>query len=327
MNLENIYETTVEEEVRVKELLESYPPGREDDWFHPDYTKEYYLPVEDGEIRVFHHLPKNSIGRRPVVFLAGWGTTPEGFRNFFDVVNDRIEYYYIETREKNSSRLDRSRAQMGMDQQAQDVERVLQSELQTVDTGELRDFVLIGTCWGSTILAHGLARNILSAPTAVLFDPMHTLWFPKWLLKWVVPLTPLWLWNLIRPLGKRIALRGMDEPTQRRRAELFIDNATLWKWKRSGLQVQNVDLYRSMPQIRQEVLVMNGVRDKIHDPQHYPRLAALIPEGRFFYLPVDESQREQLLGLASVLFAQVTKDEGLPEELRGFERSILRGMG
>jgi len=181
---------------------------------------------------------------------------------------------------------------------------------------------LIGTCWGSTILAHGLARRILSAPTAVLFDPMHTLWFPKWLLKWVVPLIPLWLWNLIRPIGKRIAIKGMNEPTKRSRAEMFVDNATLWKWKRSGIQVQDANLYHSMPQIQQEVLVMNGVQDKIHEQEHYPKLAALIPKGRFFHIPVDESQREQLLGLASVLFSQVTKDEGLPEELRGFERRI-----
>jgi len=322
MNIEEIYATSADEHRRVKELFESYPPRREDVFFHPDYTREYYLPVEDGEIRVFHHLPKNPIGRRPVVFVSGWGTIPEGFKDFFDVVNGRIECYYIETREKNSSRLDHRRAQLGMDQLARDVQRVLQSELQSPDTGELRDFVLIGTCWGSTILAHGLARQILSAPTAVLFDPMHRLWFPKWLLKWVVPLIPLWLWNLIRPIGKRIALSGMNEPTQRRRAEMFVDNATLWKWKRSGIQVQNANLYHSMPQIQQEVLVMNGVQDKIHEQEHYPKLAALIPKGRFFHIPVDESQREQLLGLASVLFSQVTKNEGLPEELRGFERTI-----
>jgi hypothetical protein len=183
----------------------------------------------------------------------------------------------------------------------------------------------MATCWGSTILTHGLAEGLLSAPTVVLFDPMYRLWFPAWMLKWVVPNTPLWLWALLRPLGKRIALWGMKEETQRRRAELFVDRATLWKWRRAGTQVRDAYLYDSMPKIRREIFVMNGVRDKIHDQMHYPRLAALAPRGRFFHLPVHEGQREQLLGLAAVLFARTSAGDPVPQELRPLERVPNRG--
>ncbi len=292
--------------------------SRESGFFESPYTREEYYKVEDGYIRVFHHTPPRPSTYRPVVFIPGWGTIPEGFRDFFDVVNRRIECYYVETREKNSSRLDRRRALMGMDQLARDVRTVL-TQSEVAGTG---DFVLMGTCWGSTILAHGLARGFLSAPTVVLFDPMYRLWFPKYLLKWIVPLVPLWAWHIIRPIGKRIALGGMKEPTQRRRAEMFVDSADLWKWKHTALQVQNIDLYQEMPLIGQEVFVMNGVKDKIHDQNHYPKLAQLIPKGRFFYLPVAEHQREQLLGLASLLCAQVSSETMPPKVLGAYEKNV-----
>lgn len=348
MNLEHVFTVDKAQQQHLENLFQEYVPAAatEQQKTEPDSApesvpEEKYIAVEDGTIRVLHYVPGGAAGngtrrskerpdepsvggperrrqgRRPIVFLPGWGTIPEGFTEFLNVVNGQAECYYMETREKNSSRLDRNRARMDMDQLAADVQAVLDS------AGP--DSVLMGTCWGATIIAHGLARGILAAETVVLFDPMHALWFPTWLLRWVVPVVPLWLWKILKPIGKRIALWGMQEPVQRARAELFIDNADLWKWKHTALQVRDVNLYEEMPKIRQEVLVMNGVKDKIHDRSHYPQLAARAPGGRFFYLPVDEAFREMLLGLVAVLFAREQvghHSAGLPAELQQFERPL-----
>lgn len=353
MNSTSVFSSSRDQEQQLTELFRRYGVLREageegaaervaDEFLNSENTEVLYVPVNDGEIRVLHHVPAGPVDSReadkpadrppmrramsqtmspkrsrPVVFLPGWGTIPEGFAEFLDAVYGQAECYYLETREKNSSRIDRRSARMDMDQLAEDVQVVMDI------AGP--DSVLMGTCWGSTIIAHGLARGILSARTVVLFDPMYALWFPKWLLNYVVPVVPLWLWKLIKPFGKRIALWGMKEPVQRARAELFIDNADLWKWKQTALQVREVNLYDSMVRIRQEVLVMNGVKDKIHDRSHYPQLAALAPKGRFFYLPVDENLREKLLGLVAVLYAAGEWGDncaGLPEELRQFERPL-----
>ena len=340
MNSASIFTSTSSQEQLLSELLRAYgrvQRGSElnsavtssalsaEEFITSETTKVVYVPVKDGEIRVLHHLPPNAARLRdarvpqgrPIVFLPGWGTIPEGFKEFLEVVYGQSECYYLETREKNSSRLDRRRARMDMDQLAEDVQQVMEV------AGP--ESVLMGTCWGSTIIAHGLARGIITAKTVVLFDPMYELWFPKWLLNWVVPVVPLWLWGLLKPIGKRIALWGMKEPVQRARAELFIDSADLWKWKHTALQARDVNLYESMGKIRQEVLVMNGVKDKIHDRRHYPELAALAPKGRFFYLPVDESLRERLLGIVAVLCAAEGNGENrtqLPAVLLEFEQDL-----
>lgn len=322
MNLEHVFNADRARQQQIAELFREYtsasevhPPDARPDALPETKPEGNYIPVNAGSIRVLHYVPAGVPAPvRPVVFLPGWGTIPEGFAEFLRVINGQAECYYVETREKNSSRLDRRRARMDMDQMAADVQVVM--ELAGPES------VLMGTCWGSTIIAHGLARGIIAAKTVVLFDPMHELWFPKWLLNWVVPALPLWLWSILKPLGKRIALWGMKEPVQRARAELFIDSADLWKWKHTALQVRNVNLYESMAGIRQEVLVMNGVQDKIHDRRHYPELAALAPQGRFFYLPVDEALRERLLGIVAVMCARQAGPDGLPAELLQFERCL-----
>lgn len=287
-------------------------------FFSPEYSREKYIDVEDGRIRIFHHTPPRPLSLRPLVFLPGWGTTPEGFADFFNIVDGRIECYYVETREKNSSVLSKSEARCDMEQKARDVREVLRK------TGLLgsEDYILMGTSWGASVIAYGLAREIFQAPTVVLYDPMYRLWFPQWILRYLVPLTPDWMWSLVKPLAKRIALRGMREKRQRERAEAFIDGATVWKWRRCAYQVRGFELYDMAPDIQDEVYIVSGGEDKIHDQSHYPRLAARMPAGRFFQLPVHESQREYLLGYTALEFSKVRESQSPPGLFKEYEKKV-----
>lgn len=213
---ENILSLTDEQAARVRELIQEVRQAPQADFFDRELTGELYIPVDGGEIRCFHHAPANPEGARPVLFISGWGTIPEGFSDFFNAVAGRIECFYLETREKNSSRIQRSGTDFSMDQQARDIQKAVQ-HLGLAD----RDFVMIGTCWGSTMIAHGLARGI-------------------------------------------------------------IDSATVWKWKQTALRARDENLYDLVGSIQQEVFVINGVQDRIHDNARYPQLAALMPKGRLF---------------------------------------------
>ena len=66
--------------------------------------------------------------------------------------------------------------------------------------------------------------------------------------------------------------------------------------------------------------MVNGVQDKIHDQSYYPALASEIPGGRFFYLPVEEQQREELIALAAFEFA---RDSGSLDE---YERTLRKPL-
>lgn len=284
-----------------------------------DTTDSFYVPVDDGEIRVYHFKPNNPISKRPLVFIPGWGGTEIGFMDFYEVIHDKVECYYIETREKRSSRLDRKRAKIDMSQKAKDIQDVINY----LEFGK-KDFVLYGTCWGGSIILQGLIDEVIDAPTIVTNDPMHTLWFPKWFLRFVSPILPVFVVELIRSIVKRIQLCGMKEEVQRKRAEIFADNAEIWKWKRAADSVKDFELFGKVSDITKEVFVTNGTTDKIHNQLDYPKIAAELPNGRFIYMKTDESRRERLMGFVSLEFCKVNKKDGIPLSLAVFERYLHR---
>lgn len=306
------------EEKKIHQLLEATRRKTPNFW-DEGISESFYVPVENGEIRVLHVKPQNPVSKRPVVFVPGWGGLPEGYVDYYEVVHDLVEFYYVETREKHTSRLDRKKAKMDMDQKAKDVQDVI-NHLGFDKT----DFVLFGTCWGGAIVLHGLINKIIKAPTIVVHDPMHTLWFPKWILNYLAPFLPVFAAEIIKPILAKMQLRGMKEEVQRKRADAFIENAEAWKWKKASLAVKDFELFGKLSAIEEEVFVNNGTQDKIHEQTDYPKTAKEIPNGRFLFLKTDESRRERLMGLIVLEFSKVLKEDGIPPSLAEFEKKLKR---
>ncbi len=284
----------------------------------PGSVEELRVPVEGGEIRVFHVPCDDPAARRPVVMVPGFGATPEGFQDFYAAVQGRAELYYVETREKSSSRIFTTGADMSVGRSARDV----QQALEWIGLGGSGDFLLMAPCWGAAIVLEGLREGCLRAPTVVVADPMHALWFPKPLLRWAAPIVPASFLRLLRPVIARSMLGDMQEPTQKERALAFVYGADVWKWKTAAHAAWDFELIGRLGQIRREVFVLNGTRDKIHDQTFYPRIAAEMPCGRFISMPTDESNRERLFGVAAVEFSRVSAADGLPGSLARFEKKI-----
>jgi pimeloyl-ACP methyl ester carboxylesterase len=278
-------------------------------------TEVLTVPVDGAEIRVYRVTPARPIARRPIVFVPGWGTNPPGWFDFYKAVHGRAELYYLETREKATSRILDRHTDMSVSQAARDISGAL-------DTLGLtrRDFVLAGACWGGAQVLKGMLDGHLRAPTVVLQDPMHRLWFSRWVLRWVSPLVPLPLLHVLRPIIVKSMLGDMKEPVQKARAYAFVYGADFWKWKKSAEAAKDFELYGALGGIRDEVFVLNGTADKVHDPVHYPRMAAELPRGRFLFAPTVESRRELLLGAVALEFAKVSAVDGVPPSLAGFER-------
>lgn len=275
------------------------------------------VPVDNGEIRILHSRLEASRkavrSARPVVFVAGWGAVPEEFREFYEYLNGEIELYYVETREKRSSVLSGQRPDMSVEQSARDIAAAVKH------LGlEEEAFVLMGSCWGASIVLEGLHQGCLAAPTVVAVDPMKSLWFPRWLLRFFFRWTPDLVVRLLKPLIVRVRLQGMTEPRQRERTEQFIRSADIGKWRRAAVAARNFQLAGRLESIRQEVFVLTCSGDTIHDQRYYPVLTKRLPRGWFLSLQVDEGHRERMIGLAAREFARTPADHGVPERLRDY---------
>ena len=287
-------------------------------FWEPGVGEELYVPVEGAEIRVFHFPCADPAALRPVVMVPGFGATPEGFQDFYAALRGKAEIYYLETREKSSSRIAARRPDMSVGRSARDIQQVIDR----LGLSRGRDFLLIAPCWGAAIVLQGLIEGTLDAPTIVVADPMHALWFPKWLLRFAAPVAPAALLRTLRPLIARSMLGDMEEPTQKERAYAFVYGADVVKWKTAAHAAWDFELIGRLGTIRREVFVLNGTKDKIHDQVFYPRMAAEMPRGRFVYLPTGEHNRERLFGVAAVEFSRVSAQAGLPPALVQFERTI-----
>ncbi len=313
--MDSILEAQLHE--RIMKMVHPHPKMLPNFW-DPTISKIVHVPVNDGTIRVFHYRPQYLISKRPIVIIPGWGVIPSGFRDVFEIFYNYIEFYYIETREKKSSRINRKTGSFSMEQNALDVKIVLE-HFNLVK----KDFVLMGTCWGSSIILYGLINHILQAPTYVLVDPMHRLQYPHWFLN-MAPIIPVWLIWLLKPLLTYLKLRNHSLPTQRKRIIEFIHHAVLWKWKKAAFQARNFELLGNLAQIREEVFIFNATTDVIHDQRKFALIAQELPNARFFYMKISEELRERLIGLIGVEFASELSNTGCPIGLIPYEKKIIR---
>ncbi|MCK5047488.1 MAG: hypothetical protein KAS22_12960, partial [Candidatus Heimdallarchaeota archaeon] len=118
---ENEFDFTQEQLDLVNNLIEKSPKGAPD-FYEEGECEQFYIPVDGGEIRVFHRKPKNITAKRPILFIPGYSTTPWSWRGFPKPIHNNTEYYFLETREKASSRIKRNRkTNLTVDQKAKDV--------------------------------------------------------------------------------------------------------------------------------------------------------------------------------------------------------------
>jgi len=270
------------------------------------------VPVESGSICVYHVPAVGRAARRPVVFVSGWGTTPDSFPSFYSAMAPDTEVFHVETREKGSSVLNRKTASFSMDQFAVDISAAVE-----YFTLQSRDPVLVGTCFGSAVIIHGLSQGLINVDSVICYDPMARLWVPRWVIRIIGSTFPPSVLMALRPTFRRIVLAGMKEPVQRARSAAIIDNAEMWKWRRAALALMDWNLFDVAESVSQRVHVVNGSHDRFHDSTLFPDVAAALPEGVFVRIPVDESHREQLMGIVTSEFA-AHEDTSTPPAINAF---------
>ncbi|MHA1212525.1 MAG: alpha/beta fold hydrolase, partial [Candidatus Heimdallarchaeota archaeon] len=207
-----------------------------DSYWDPKDTNEIYVPVDGGEIRVLHVKPEKPKNKRPIIHIPGWGVTKLGFNDLYEALHDDIEFYYLETREKGTSKIKRRKANMTIEQKAKDIAQAIE-HLGLAET----DYVIFAACWAATILLEGLKAKLIKIPTLAVIDPMHKLWFSRFWIK-ASPFIPTFLIEIFKIIIGFFVFLGMKEKTQLERNRAFVKNAVIWKWKRAAYKVKDLEM-------------------------------------------------------------------------------------
>ncbi|MBN1829520.1 MAG: alpha/beta hydrolase [Deltaproteobacteria bacterium] len=250
---------------------------------------ERYASLSDGVVlKIIDFKPPIAAPEHPViVFVAGWISLIDGWREVLAELTPRFRILYIETREKKSARLPSGPVYFSIDRLCMDIHEIIETE---ISAG--KPFCFVGSSLGSTVILDYLSKGLHQPLLSINIAPNGSFPFPPWgrlLVRMFLPAT----YNCVKPLVKLylryFRLDRKLEPAQVRKYEGTLDEAEPVRLKASALSLMNYRLWDKLPQVKAPVVVIGARSDKIHDLREMERMVELMPRAR---LVVMESNRE-----------------------------------
>ncbi|NPE06637.1 MAG: alpha/beta hydrolase [Asgard group archaeon] len=313
------FNLTEDQEKWIKTFIEK---GRRDTplFCEEGVNEEIFIPVKDGELRVLHHKPEKQTTKRPIIFLPGYVAAPWTWNDFHRAHHGFAEYYYFETREKKSSKMNRHRKiQLSIKQSAADLADVIDY----LGLNKI-DYVLASASYGGGVVFQALIDKLIKPPTTFSFDPIAKWIYSSPLLNAFIRFTPGFILGPFRTIFTKIYLRGMQNQSQKNRMIAFVQGGEPWKFKKSNRQNLRWDIREELSKIDTELFIAHGPLDKYHPRMAYYNFTKSIPKGRFVFMNTADEDRELLAGVIATEFAKITKNDGLPKCLEQFEIKVKR---
>jgi len=228
------------------------------------------------------------------------------------------EYYYLETREKKSSRIKKGRkTRLDIYQSSKDLGEVI--KYLGLDK---REYILVGSSYGGGVVFRATIEKLVKPSTTIAFDPI---------VKWVytnkptlifLAITPQFILNIFRTLLAKFYLRKAQNEAQKRRMIAFVQESEAWKFKKCTIQNRKLNFFHELKKIESELFIAHGPVDKYHPRSAYYDFVKEIPKGRFLFLNTTDEDRELLVGVIATEFAMVEKKDEVPESIAEFEIKV-----
>jgi pimeloyl-ACP methyl ester carboxylesterase len=249
-----------------------------------------HVTVDDGVVlRVLRWTPAAAPTKPPLLFVAGWVSSVEGWVPMLRrLVRDR-EVYYLESREKSSARIDRS----GLTPDDFSIERNARDLRQVVDALEIvpEDTVIMGSSLGATSILEALKADRIRARGALLIGPNSSFRFPLW--GKVLVHSPASSYHVIKILVlfylRHFRVDVKNEPQQMERYDRTLRTANPLRMKLSAMAVQNYEVWDGLDTVSTPVAVAYSPTDKLHSEDEIKRMAKMLPRGRLVPCPTNRS--------------------------------------
>lgn len=243
-----------------------------------DYS-ERWIAVQDGvELKVMEWWPPQA-DRPPLHFVAGWVSVVEGWRPLLEVLVARRPVVYVETREKRSARIERSRLRpesFVVPRLAQDLVAVAEELDVDPETA-----VWFGSSMGANALLEGLKRGRLPARAAFLIGPNALFRFPWW--SGPVLRLPASSYSVAKHFAiwylRRFRVDAAREPDQMRRYERTLNAADPVRLKLSARAVLGYSVWPGLSSVAVPVAVAYAGSDRLHGEAEARSIAAAMPLG------------------------------------------------
>ena len=309
-----IFELSEEQKNAVRDLLDN-EKRKVPAFYEEGVSESIYVPVEGGEIRVFHYKPEKPITKRPFIYVPGFFCPTQIWKDIHIANHNRTEYYYIESREKKSSKIKRGRkANFTIDQLARDLQKVI--KFLEIDKTK---YLILGASYGAAMILQGLIKNYFNPDLSVLYDPLVRWDYAKFLTYVVNPITPPFVLGIIRMILAHIFLPDPKNVTQKEKILMYIKEAEPWKFRKSTIHIRDFNIVDDLPKIKNNVIVCHGPADNLHKSEEYFHYAKSIPNCKLLVTTVSDGEREHFYGIMANIFSKYEEIDSIPSPLDVFE--------
>lgn len=236
-------------------------------------------------LRVITFTPPVQNKQPAVVFVAGWVSLIKGWKEVLREMTKDFKIYYIETREKISSKV-KGKVAYSVEASGKDI-------VYLIDYYRLKsqEYLLFGSSLGATtiidcyrFLSHKPRCLILIGPNAVFRVPKGWLAFIK------VFYPPLYF--SFRPVVKwYLKTFRLDVQSDYEQYEKYcdaLDAGDPWKLKKAVLTLCKYEIWDLLPDIKVPTLIVGASKDKLHEPENLKRIVSLLPSVSYIDLETNK---------------------------------------
>jgi pimeloyl-ACP methyl ester carboxylesterase len=256
-------------------------------------AREERVPVtSDITLRIVIFNPPHPTSNLPVLFVAGWITMLDAWKNTLREMTRDFQVYYVETREKISStsgkRDDYSVTSIGRDLVA------LVKHFGFSDGG----YQMFGSSLGATAILD-CCRFLTARPhTLILIAPNAVFRVP---LIWKIIVGAFYppLYAVIRPAVKwylrtfRLNIKADYE--QYAKYCRALDAADPWKLKPGVLALAQYEIWPLLKDIDIPTLLVGASKDSLHEPENLRAMAGMLPHATIIDLETNTNTHSEIV--------------------------------
>lgn len=253
--------------------------------------------MNDGtHLLVVSSSPKNYDDKlRPIILIPGWFSQPAGWLNVTKKISEFTKLVYIETREKNSSILERTKStRMGIERMSLD----LQSLRDNLDLN-FQESICVGSSLGGSALLHLLNESESKPFLTVLISPNPDFKLPPILGRLLLSM-PLFMIRIVKRYVKWHILNfKIDRKANPEQAEKYVttfDAAEPWKVRNSARYVTKFNAWEFLPTIDANIIIAGATTDKIHESDRNIKVGKLIKNSRYIDFSTNKALHSKEFG-------------------------------
>lgn len=240
-----------------------------------------YLKAESGvELLLMSWQPKKATGERPLIFIPGWVSVVDGWKDLLRIWISQRTVYYIETREKGSARIFNKKLRRN-DFTAERVAADITNVCKQLPV-RLEDTIVAGSSLGATSLLEAMKSDGFKPYAAFLIGPNSEFKMP--FITHFVLLLPAFFYHIIKYFAiwylKTFRVDEKREPEQMQRYRKTLLEANPCRIKLSTKALMTYSLWPDLERVKVPAAIAYAHTDKLHKSENVIRIARTMPQAR-----------------------------------------------